>query len=78
MSSLLGVEPPPEWSVYVSIDSVVKALTPDLERVEHCFVHSDYVTYFYLMGGEDDARRCSAVPHARIRRDGAAVAAGRR
>ncbi len=47
---LLGVEPPPEWSVYVSMDSVVKALSPDLERVEHCFVHSDYVTHFYLMG----------------------------
>lgn len=46
---LLGVEPPPEWSIYVSMDSIVKALSPDLERVERCFIHSDYVTYFYLM-----------------------------
>jgi hypothetical protein len=49
---LLGVEPPPEWSIYVSMDSVVKALSPDLERVERCFIHSDYVTYFYLLGRE--------------------------
>jgi hypothetical protein len=49
---LLGVEPPPEWSIYVSMDSVVKALSPDLERVERCFIHSDYVTYFYLMDSE--------------------------
>ena len=47
---LLGVQPPPEWGIYVSMDSVVKALSPDLARVQRCFIHSDYATYFYLMG----------------------------
>jgi hypothetical protein len=46
---LLGVEPPDEWSIYVSMDSIVKALSPDLERVERCFIHADYATYFHLM-----------------------------
>lgn len=46
----LGVEPASEWGIYVSMDSVVKALIPDLDRVKHCYIHSDYVTYFYLLG----------------------------
>lgn len=45
----LGVEPPPEWSIYVSMDSVVKALSDDPGRVGHCWFHADYVTYFHLM-----------------------------
>lgn len=55
---LLGVEPPAEWSIYVSMDSVVKALSAKLETVDRCFIHSSYVTYFYLMNGAttpDDA-----------------------
>ena len=47
--AILGLQPPPEWSVYVSMDSVVKALSPDLERVGRCWIHSDHETYFYLM-----------------------------
>jgi len=58
---LLGVQPPPEWGVYVSMDSVVKALSPDLARVERCFIHSDYATYFYLMGR--DASPSDASPY---------------
>lgn len=52
---VLGVEPPPEWSIYVSIDSVAKALTADLDRVGRCFIDADYVTYFNLMHGEANA-----------------------
>ena len=48
---LLGVEPPVEWSIYVSMDAVVKALSQNLPNVDRCFIHSDYVTYFNLMGG---------------------------
>lgn len=46
---VLGVEPPAEWSVYVSMDSVVKALSANLDKVGRCFIHSDYQTYFHLM-----------------------------
>lgn len=46
---MFGVQPPPEWGAYVSMDSIVKALSPDLGRVGRCFVHSERVTYFHLM-----------------------------
>ena len=49
---VLGVEPPPEWSIYVSTDSIAKALAADIDRVGRCFIESDYVTYFNLMRGE--------------------------
>jgi hypothetical protein len=48
---VLGVQPPPEWSIYVSIDSIAKALTADPARTGRCFLASDYVTYFNLMRG---------------------------
>jgi hypothetical protein len=48
---LLGADPPVEWSIYVSMDAVVKALSANLNAVDRCFIHSDYVTYFNLMGG---------------------------
>ncbi|HVV95526.1 MAG TPA: hypothetical protein VHC92_00150, partial [Rhodanobacteraceae bacterium] len=54
-------EPPPEWSVYVSIDSVAKALGADPDRVGRCFVEADYVTYFNLMRGE--ANHADAAPY---------------
>ena len=50
----LGVDPAPEWSLYVSMDSIVKALSPELARVRHCYFHSNYVTYFHLLGGRVD------------------------
>jgi hypothetical protein len=58
---VLGIEPPPEWSTYVSIDSIAKALTTDVDRVGRCFVESDYVTYFNLMRG--DAHPADAMPY---------------
>jgi hypothetical protein len=48
---LLGADPPVEWSIYVSMDAVVKALSANLNAVGRCFIHSDYVTYFNLMDG---------------------------
>ncbi len=58
---VLGVQPPPEWNIYVSVDSVAKALTADVERVGRCVVESDYVTYFNLMRG--DANPADASPY---------------
>jgi hypothetical protein len=58
---VLGVEPPTEWSIYVSMDSVAKALSADVDRVGRCFVHADYVTYFNLMRG--DATAADALPY---------------
>ena len=53
---LLGVEPPAEWSIYVSMDSVVKALSTDLPRIDRCFIHADYPTFFHLMGRAAEPR----------------------
>jgi hypothetical protein len=58
---VLGVQPPPEWSIYVSIDSITKALTADPARVGGCYIESDYVTYFNLMHG--DANPADALPY---------------
>jgi len=48
---LLGADPPAEWSIYVSMDAVVKALSANPHGIARCFIHSDYVTYFNLMDG---------------------------
>jgi hypothetical protein len=45
----LDVQPPPEWSIYVSMDAIVKALEPDLNRVQDCLFHNEYPTYFYFV-----------------------------
>ena len=68
---VLGVEPPPEWSIYVSVDAIAKALAPDPDRIRRCFVGSDYPTYFNLMGG--DAAPADAVPYAPRRANGRTI-----
>ena len=65
---VLGVQPPPEWSIYVSIDSMAKALTADPARVGGCFIASDYVTYFNLMRG--GASPADAAPYTPRGADG--------
>ena len=45
----LGVRHAPEWGIYVSMDSIVKALSPDLGRVRHCLIHSETPTFVYLL-----------------------------
>jgi len=47
-----GISPPPEWSIFVSMDSVIKALYPDLEAIDHCFIHANYPTFFHLISSE--------------------------
>jgi hypothetical protein len=57
---VLGLQPPREWGIYVSADSIAKALTTDPDRVGRCFVESDYPTFFNLMRG--DANPADASP----------------
>jgi len=54
-----GVEPPPDWSIYVSMDSIIKALHPRLSEIDHCFFHTDYPTYYHFLDRD----------HARINSD---------
>lgn len=68
----VGIEPAPEWGLYVSMDSVVKALDPDLDRVRHCYFHSDYVTYFYLLGAPING--ADATPYQPLLVNGVAIA----
>lgn len=67
----LGVEPAPEWSVYVSMDSVVKALDADLARVAPCWFHANYPTWFYLMPAPLDA--AAALPYRPLQAGGREV-----
>lgn len=64
----LGIEPAPEWSVYVSMDSVVKALDADLARVAPCWFHANYPTWFFLMPASVDAS--AALPYRPLQADG--------
>lgn len=50
-----GITPPPEWSIYVSMDSVIKALYPDLKAIDHCFIHANYPTFYHLIASEHAA-----------------------
>jgi len=59
--AVLGSERPPEWAIYVSMDSVTKALSTNIERTGRCFVHADYPTFFNLMRG--DATPTGAWPY---------------
>jgi hypothetical protein len=47
-----GAELPSEWDVFVSMDSIIKALYPDLQAIDHCFIHADYPTFFHLIGSD--------------------------
>lgn len=70
--ALIGVAPSPEWSIYVSMDSIVKALSPDLARVAHCHIHSNVPTFFYLLGA--NAPNEDLAPYAPLVVDGVVVA----
>lgn len=45
----LDTEQPPEWGLYAPLDSIVKALTPDLGRIDHCLVQTESAPYFHLL-----------------------------
>jgi hypothetical protein len=68
----LDVQPPPEWSIYVSMDAIVKALEPDLHHVQDCLFHNEYPTYFYFVPhGHLDPR--SSLPFRPLEVNGAIV-----
>lgn len=45
----LGIHHAPEWDIFVSMDAIIKALSPDLGKVAHCLVGSDSVTFMHLL-----------------------------
>lgn len=50
----VDVPTPPEWEIYVAMDSIIKAIHPDLDRVGHCFFHADHRTFFHLFDSRPD------------------------
>ena len=68
---VLGVAPPPEWSLFVSADSIAKALSANPDRIGRCFVEADYPTYFNLM--RSDATPADAEPYVPHAVDGRAI-----
>ncbi len=67
----LGIEPAPEWSSFVSMDSIIKALSPELARVEHCWFHTEVRTYFQLQAAP--ASMADAAPYAPFTADGRVI-----
>jgi len=63
----LGIDPPPEWGIFVSMDAVVKALDTDLPRVARCWFHANYPTWFFLQPTPADA--ADALPYPPLRLD---------
>jgi hypothetical protein len=61
----------PEWGVYVPMDSVVKALSPDLDRVKHCWFHTNYGTPFHLQAAP--ALPADAAPYLALQVEGKQV-----
>jgi hypothetical protein len=47
-----NIEPPPEWSRYVSMDSIIKALHPVPEQIDHCFFHANYPTFYHFAASD--------------------------
>jgi len=64
----LGIEPAPEWGVFVSMDGVVKALDADLARVGRCWFHANYPTWFFLLPTSIAAS--DAMPYVPLRLEG--------
>lgn len=67
----LGIEPPPEWGVFVSMDAVVKALDTRPERVGRCWFHADFPTWFFLQ--PTPVAVADALPYEPLRLDGREV-----
>ncbi len=68
--AFLGYEPPPEWSIYVSMDSIVKALAAD-KSILHCWIHSNLPTFTHLQSlGASEA---DALPFPTLWNDGRQV-----
>ncbi len=57
-----GIEPPPEWDVYVSMDEVVKALSPEVSAVSRCLITDNYGTFVYLLPPPDAEAFARVIP----------------
>jgi hypothetical protein len=57
-----NIEPPREWDVYVSMDEVVKALSPDVSAVSRCLITDNYGTFVYLLPPRDAERFARVIP----------------
>ena len=64
----LGVDPPAEWSAYVSMDAVVKAIDRNHARSDRCWFHANYPTWFFLL--PTPAVEADAAPYEALRLDG--------
>ena len=62
--AFMGYEAPPEWSIYVSMDSIVKALSSN-KQVRHCWIHSNLPTFTYLQ--DRGAATADARPYSPLR-----------
>ena len=45
----LGIRHAPEWDIYASMDSIVKTVSSNLDRVGHCQIYADYPTYYHFL-----------------------------
>lgn len=66
----LGVEQAPEWGGFVSMDSIVKALS-DRADIRRCWVHADMPTYFHLQSAP--ATAADAAPWTPLETGGKSV-----
>ena len=44
---ILGYQPAPEWMIVTPLDSVIKALAPDLDKVSACLFANEHRTYIH-------------------------------
>ncbi len=66
-----GIAPPPEWDIFVSMDSVLKALALAQPGVGHCIVRANYPTWFGLFAAP--WQPADALPFVPLMADGEAV-----
>ena len=67
----LDLDPPAEWSAYVSMDAVVKAIGRNHARSDRCWFHANYPTWFFLL--PTPAAAADAAPYEALRLNGREV-----
>lgn len=67
----LGVDPPPEWGTYVSMDAIVKALDTNHARSDRCWFHVNYPTWFFTL--PTPTRATDAMPYEPLSIEGRGI-----
>ncbi|MGB4860533.1 MAG: glycosyltransferase family 39 protein [Dokdonella sp.] len=49
---ILGYQPAPEWATVTPLDSVIKALAPDLDKVSDCLFANEHHTYIHQFAAD--------------------------